>query len=96
MLELNNVLMATFRFAAGQKSISADDLVVFAEIIYLTVEQDQLLKVRLLKTKGFHLIQNFLINYNFVCLELLITPAGPNVNLFSMINSLNSDKMHPY
>ena len=34
MLELNNVLMATFRFAAGQKSISADDLVVFAEIIY--------------------------------------------------------------
>ena len=26
--------MATFRFAAGQKSISADDLVVFAEIVY--------------------------------------------------------------
>ena len=33
VLELNNVLAATFRFAAGQKSISADDLVVFAEII---------------------------------------------------------------
>ena len=35
VLELNNALVATFRFAAGQKSISADDLVVFAEIIYL-------------------------------------------------------------
>ena len=35
MLDLNNALMATFRFAAGQKSISADDLVVFAEIVYL-------------------------------------------------------------
>ena len=35
VLELNNALMATFRFAAGQKSISADDLVVFAEIVYL-------------------------------------------------------------
>ena len=34
MLDLNNALMATFRFAAGQKSISADDLVVFAEIVY--------------------------------------------------------------
>ena len=35
VLDLNNALMATFRFAAGQKSISADDLVVFAEMIYL-------------------------------------------------------------
>ena len=34
VLELNNALVATFRFAAGQKSISADDLVVFAEMIY--------------------------------------------------------------
>ena len=29
--------MAMFRFAAGQKSISADDLVVFAEIIYFDI-----------------------------------------------------------
>ena len=35
VLDLNNALMATFRFAAGQKSISADDLVVFAEMFYL-------------------------------------------------------------
>ena len=27
-------LSAAFRFAAGQKSISADDLVVFAEMFY--------------------------------------------------------------
>ena len=42
MLELNYVLMATFRFAAGQKSISADDLVVFAEIIYYLPETNYL------------------------------------------------------
>ena len=35
VLELTMRLWATFRFAAGQKSISADDLVVFAEMFYL-------------------------------------------------------------
>ena len=34
MLENKTCLSAAFRFAAGQKSISADDRVVFAEMFY--------------------------------------------------------------
>ena len=77
VLELTMRLSATFRFAAGQKSISADDLVVFAEMFYFRE-----------KTRNFaHLQSNLVILLIFFTKIAITQPKKVKIQKILCIKS---------